>query len=637
MTLTRPRPSRAETRAASARPWILWFGGLAIGAGVAASAWGSAHEAAEGVTVAHGISTFGDLKYGPDFAHLDYVNPDAPKGGEMSISAQGTFDSFNPYTRKGRAGALVTAYYDSIVTSVADEIGSLYCLMCETLEYPEDRAWIVYNLRDDVTFTDGSPLTAEDVVFTYELFLDDGLPSFRAVLGQIVESVEALDPRTVKVTFRPESATRDRVGSVGGLPVFSKAWFEENGFRLDESRLEPNLGSGPYALDRYDINQRIVYARDEDYWAKDHPLNVGRYNYDTIRVEYFGDSLAAFEGFKGGAYTLRIENSSKTWAEGYDFPALDEGVVQKVELPDGTIATGQSYVMNLRREAFQDPRVREAIGLLFNFEWSNETLFYGLYERINSFWENTDLAAEGLPSEAERALLEPLVGEGLLDAAILTEEAVMAPDSGDRQLDRGNLRRASRLLEEAGWIVGDDGLRRKDGRTLSVQILEDSPTFDRVHNPFIQNMRAAGIDARYERVDPSQYTNRTRAHDFDIIVDQFPMTYEPAAGLEQYFGSNQTGDVFNSMGLQNAAVDRLVDIIRRAEEKDEMVAGVKALDRVLRRIRFWVPQWYNDQHWVAYYDFYRYPDELPPFSLGNFDIWWIDTERQDALKAEGAF
>lgn len=632
MTAKRPTARRAERSAPSLRR-LLWIGGMALGAVAAAPAGAESHG---DVTVSHGISTFGDLKYGPGFEHLDYVNPEAPKGGEMSIAAQGTFDSFNPYTRKGRSGALVTAYYDSILTGVADEIGAQYCLMCETLEYPEDRAWIVYHLRDDVTFTDGSPLTAEDVLFTYALFRDDGLPSFRAVLGQIVESVEAPDPRTVRVTFRPESAKRDRVGSVAGLPVFSKAWFEENGYMLDESRLEPNLGSGPYVLDRYDINQRIVYRRAENYWAKDHPLNVGRYNYDTIRVEYFGDSLAAFEGFKGGAYTLRIENSSKTWAEQYTFPSLDEGVVKKEELPDGTIATSQSYAMNLRRPQFRDPRVREAIGLLFNFEWSNQTLFYGLYKRINSFWENTELAATGTPSEGEAALLQPLVDEGLLDASILTEEAVMAPTSGDRQVDRGNLRSASRLLEDAGWIVGDDGLRRKDGQTLKVEILEDQPTFDRVHNPFIQNLRAAGIDARYERVDPSQYTNRTRGHDFDIIVDQFPMAYEPGAGLEQYFGSNQTGDVFNSMGLQDPAVDRLVDVIRRAEERGEMVTAVKALDRVLRRIRFWVPHWYNDQHWVAYYDFYRFPEPLPPFSLGQFDIWWIDTERQDALRAQGA-
>ena len=615
--------------------WLAWFGGLAIGGLAAAAAFGESHEE---VTVSHGISTFGDLKYGPDIEHLDYVNPDAPKGGEISLWSAGTFDSFNPYTRKGRSGSLASSFYDSILTGVADEIGASYCLMCTTLEYPESRDWIVYNLRDDVTFTDGSPLTAEDVLFTYELFLAEGLPSFRAVLAQIVEGVEVLDPYTLKVTFNPEAPKRDRVGSVSGLPVFSKAWFEENDYGLDESRLVQNLGSGPYVLDSFDVNQRIRYRRVEDYWAADHPLNRGRFNYDQIRVEYFGDSNAAFEGFKGGAYSFRIENSSKSWATAYNFDAVSKGWVVTAELPDGSIGTGQSYSINTRRPQFQDPRVREAIGLMFNFEWSNETLFFGLYERIQSFWENTDLAAVGAPTPEEVAVLQPLVDEGLLDASILTDEVVMAPESGERQLDRRNLRRASALLDEAGWEVGDDGLRRKDGQTLKLQILEDSPTFDRVHNPYIQNLQALGIDATYERIDPSQYTNRTRSNDFDMIVDQFPMGYEPGAGLQQYFGSATANDsVFNSPGVSDPAVDRLIDVIRAAETREEMKAGVRALDRVLRSLQFWVPQWFKDVHTVAYYDFYRHPENLPPYSLGYLDFWWIDTDRQEELRAAGAF
>ncbi|MDU8944404.1 extracellular solute-binding protein [Ovoidimarina sediminis] len=626
--------TRAAVHEGAWRIAATWAAGLLIGAAAVSAAFGESHEE---VTVSHGISTFGDLKYPADFPHLDYVNPDAPKGGEASFWGAGTFDSFNPYTRKGRSGSLISSFYDSLLSGTADEIGASYCLICTTVEYPESRDWIVYNLRDDATFTDGSPITAEDVKFTYDIFVEEGLPSFRAVLGAIVESVEVENPYRLKVTFKPESPKRDRVGSVGGLPVFSKAWFETNGYGLDESRLVPNLGSAPYVLDSFDVNQRIVYRRNEDYWAKDHPLNVGRWNYETIRVEYFGDSLAAFEGFKAGAYTLRVENSSKTWAEGYNFPAIASGSVIKAELPDGSIATGQSYAINMRRPQFSDPRVREAIGLMFNFEWSNQALFYGLYARINSLWENSELAAEGVPSPEEVAVLQPLVDEGLLDAAILTEPAVMAPTSGERQLDRRNLRRASALLDEAGWDVGDDGLRRKDGKTLVVEILEDSPTFDRVHNPFIQNLRAAGIDARYERIDPSQYTNRTRSHDFDMVVDQFPMGYEPGAGLQQYFGSATAAEsVFNSAGVQDPAVDRLIEVIRNANDRDEMIASVKSLDRVLRAMRFWVPQWFNDQHWVAYFDFYRYPETLPPYALGQLDFWWIDVDRKAELEASGA-
>jgi microcin C transport system substrate-binding protein len=587
--------------------------------------------------VSHGISTFGDLKYPADFDHLDYVNPDAPKGGEMSLSWQGTFDSMNPYTAKGRAGYLASIFFEDMMVAPADEIGSLYCLLCETIEYPESREWVIFNLRPEVTFSDGTPMTAEDVLFTYEILRDEGLPSFRAVLPQTIAAAEVLDEHTIRFDFTEGSPPRDRIQLSGSLPVFSKAWFEANDAGLDESRLEPAVGTGPYVLDRYDINQRIVYRRNPDYWGADLPINAGRNNFDTIRVEYFGDANAAFEGFKAGAYLWRQENSSKTWATGYDFPGVNDGTVVKTELPDGTIAPGQSFAINLRRDEFQDPRVREALQLMFNFEWSNETLFYGLYDRIHSFWENTDLAAEGAPTEAELEILRPLVEEGLLDESILTEPAVMAPESDPgRQLDRGNLRRASRLLDEAGWEVGDDGMRRKDGRALGVEIIEDSPTFDRVINPYVQNLRALGIDARYSRIDPAQFTDRTRGHDFDMFTDQFPMAYEPGGGLKQYFASEGVDDVFNSAGVSDPAVDRLIDVVMRADTQEALTPAVRALDRVLRAKRFWVPQWYNDAYFVAYYDIYEHPEPLPPYALGVLDFWWVDQEALAALESKGA-
>lgn len=607
---------------------------LALGAALTAlQARAAEHEE---ITVTHGISTFGELKYPADMERLDYVNPDAPKGGEISLWWAGGFDSMNPYTRKGRAGYLSSIFFESLLAGTADEIGSAYCLLCETMEYPESRDWVIFNIRPEAKFSDGTDVTADDFVFTHDIFLREGLPSFRAVLPQTIATVEALGPKRVKYTFTEGSPKRDRIQTAGGLPVFSKKWFEDNDAGLDESRLDPAVGSGPYVLDRMDVNQRIVYRRNPDYWGKDLPINVGRNNYDSIRVEYFGDSNAAFEGFKAGTYTFRIENSSKTWATGYDFPAVKDGTVVLEELPDGTIGTGQSFAINLRRDKFKDKRVRQAIALMFNFEWSNETLFYGLYERINSFWENTELAAEGLPSEGEIALLKPLVEEGLLPEEILTEPAVIAPSSGSRQLDRGNLRKASALLDEAGWVVGDDGLRRKDGQVLRIEILEDSPAFDRVVNPFVENLRRLGIDAVYNRIDPAQYTDRTRNFDFDIITDQFPMSYEPGTGLQQYFGSATKDDsVFNSMGYGSEAADRLIDIIENAETREEMVTAVKALDRVLRHEVFWIPQWFKDVYTVAYYNMYEHPDELPPFALGHLDFWWINPEKEAALKAAG--
>ncbi len=599
-----------------------------------------AHALEDGWARAHGIATFdGDpMRYGPDFPHLDYVNPEAPKGGEMSIWAFGSFDSMNPYTIKGRAAALASAPYESILDSTADEIGTSYCLLCESLEYPPDRSEVIFTLREGITFSDGSPLTAEDVIFTYELFRDKGLPSFRAVIEQLVDTAEVLDERRVRYTFKDGVPTRDVIQTVGGLSVFSKAHYEANALDLEENSLIPFLGSGPYVADteNMDIGQTIVYTRNPDYWGAALPFNVGRYNFDSIRVEYFADFNSAFEAFKGGAYHFRNEGSSKNWATSYNFPAVEAGHVVKRELADGSIATGQSFAMNLRRPQFEDPRVREAIQLMFNFEWSNEQLFYGLYERINSFWENSDLAAEGLPTPEELALLEPLAEH--LPEGVLTEEAVIAPVSGERQLDRGNLRRALTLLDEAGWAVDpSDGMRRKNGQTLRIEFLNDSPTFDRVINPYVENLRRAGVDALHSRVDNAEATNRERSFDFDIVTDQFPMSYIAGRGLEQYFGS-ATADtsVFNAMGLKSEAVDSLIATIVGAESREEMGVAIRALDRVLRAERFWIPQWYKDVHTVAYFDMYEHPDPLPPYSLGFLDFWWYNAERAEELRAAGA-
>lgn len=625
--------SRVQAKAVDTSKLLNFVVGSAIGLAVIFGAMSL--RADEAITKTHGYNFFGELKYPADYKHLDYVNPDAPKGGEISIWTMGTFDSFNPYTRKGRAGALASAPFESLLEGTSDEVGTSYGLLAETLEYPEDQSWVIFNMRPEARFSDGTPVTADDVAFTYELFLNEGLASYRAILGQIVTGVEILGPHRVKYSFADDASRRDAIPIVGGLPVKSKAWFEKTGAKLDESRMEPAIGSGPYVLDSYDINKRITYKRNPDYWGNDLPFNKGRGNFDTIRVEYFADSNAAFEGFKSGAYTFRQENSSKSWATAYDFPALDEGHVIKTLLPDGGMATGQSYVMNLRRDKFDDIRVRQAVGLLFNFEWSNESLFYGQYARINSFWENSELAAAGMPSDAELALLEPIAD--LLPAGVIDGEAVMAPVSGNRTLDRKNLRKASALLDEAGWIVADDGLRRNAaGETLTIEIIEDSPTFDRVHLPFIDNLKAAGIDAIYSRIDPAQMTDRSRNYDFDMMVDQFPMSLEPSSGLKQYFGS-ETADqsVFNSMGLKSEAVDTLIEHVMNAQNKAELATSVKALDRTLRAYYFWVPQWFNDAYRVAYWDMYEHPETLPPFALGNLDFWWYNAEKAADLKAKG--
>ncbi|MDE0590699.1 extracellular solute-binding protein [Halocynthiibacter sp. C4] len=593
-------------------------------------------QADEKVISSYGVSTFGELKYSADFEHLDYVNPDAPKGGEMSLAVVGSFDSMNPYSRKGTGGALSTIMYESLLAGTADEIGSSYGLLAERLEYPEDKSWVVFHMRPEAKFSDGTPVTAEDVFFVYNLFLKEGLTSYRTILAKQVESAEVLSPHSIKFTFKDGIEKRDVIENVGGLPIFKAAWFEETGAILDESRLETPPGSGPYMRADMDVGRRLVYERNPDYWGADLPINKGRNNFDRIRIEYFGDQTAAFEAFKSGVVHFRNENSSKQWATGYDFPGVKNGTVVQAELPDGNIASGQAFVFNLRREKFQDIRVREAIGLMFNFEWSNETLFYGLYARVNSFWENSELQATGLPEGEELALLEPM--RDILRPEVFDEEVPMAPVSGSRQLDRTNLRRASQLLDEAGWVVGNDGLRRNaQGQTLDVEFLERSPTFDRVILPYVDNLKKLGVNASLNRVDFPQFSERRQTFDYDIITSHLGGGYEPGDGLEQRWGS-ETAEVsiFNPTGFSSEATDRLIDIIKAAKTREELHVAVRALDRVLRVERIWVPEWYKDVHTIAYYDKYAYPEDLPPFDFGYLDFWWQDAEKEAKLKASGA-
>jgi microcin C transport system substrate-binding protein len=626
-----------QTQKAGVSKWGWMVAGSVLAIAAATHVRADSHET---IITSHGYTNFGELKYPAYMTHLDYVNPDAPKGGEMSVWSRGTFDTFNNFTREGAAAAGTTILYESIMSATADDPYGSYCYLCTTLEYPESLDWVIFNLRDDVTFSDGTPFTAEDVVFFHELIMEQGLPEYVTVVEGYIESVEVLDTHRVRFNFTPEAPRRDVIGIAGSNRAFSKAWFEETGARLDESTDVPFLGTAAYVLGSFDTNRQIIYERNPEWWGADHPLNIGQANFDSIRYEYFTDTAAAFEAFKAGEYTFRMESSSLQWATGYEFPAIDDGWVIKEELPDGTIGSAQAFIFNLRDPKFQDPAVREAIRLMFNFEWSNETLFYGLYERVESFWQNTDLQAQGTPSDAELALLQPLVDEGLLDASILTDEAVIPPTSNaSRPTDRGNLRTASALLDEAGWMAGDDGMRRKDGEALTVEFLSASPGFDRIINPYIESLRRLGVDASLNRVDFAQYVERLNApSEFDIVTHNMTQGFEPGSGLRQWFGSETAADSSrNLMGLRDPAVDRLLTNVINATSIEDMTAGTQAIDRVLRAKGFWVPQWNNNKHLVSYYDIYEYPENLPPYSLGNLSFWWYNAERADELKAQGAF
>lgn len=628
------RPAVARHRLRTALP-------KAMSAAIVLALAATPGAAQDDLIVTHAVSTFGveDLTYAADFEHLGYVNPDAPQGGEMSMSwssAGGSFDSLHPYTNQGNPAVLANIFFESMLEGTLDTIGESYCLLCETIAYPADRSYAIFTLREGARFSDGTPVTPDDVLFSYEILRDEGLPSFRANIPLTIAGAEVLDDRRIRFDFNPESQLRGRIEAAGSLPVFSRASHVASGLAFNESRLTPLVGSGPYVVGEIDPGRSTIFVRNRDYWGNDLPINRGRHNFDSIRVEYYADAIAAFEGFTAGNYLFRQENSSQNWANSYDFPRLADGTVIRETIPQGLIAPGQSFVFNLRREKFQDPRVREAIALMFNFEWTNQTLFFGLYSPIDSFWENTHLEAEGLPSPEELAILEPLRGQ-IPDEVFTDVPFVTPPSNPDRTLDRAQVRRATALLEEAGWTPGPDGmLRNAAGQTLDVEFLNDSALFDRIINPYVENLRAIGVNARLNRVDGAQASQRQRDADFDIVTDFFQTGYEPGTSLRQLFGSIGADEsLFNVAGLADDGVDRLVEVVVRSETREEMEVAVRALDRVLRAWRIRVPQWHNDTAWVAYYNHYRYPETLPPYGIGFLDFWWVDPAAEQALRDRG--
>ena len=604
--------------------------------------------AQEDTIVSHGYSYFGDLKYPADYPYFDYVNPDAPKGGEISISAAGTFDSMNPYSRKGRAGALSSMVYESLLGEMptdraglpADVYGESYGLLAESLEYDQGKTWVIFRMRTDARFSDGTPVTAHDVVFSHNLFLEQGLPSYAQAVKKVILSAEALDDYTVKFTFALDISRRSLIDQAGGVPVFSKAWYEKTGARLDEPRLDASPGSGPYMLDSYDINRRITYRRNPDYWGAKLPINIGRHNFDTIRVEYFADSSAGFEAFKAGIYTFRQETSSKDWATGYNFPAVEAGDVKLEVLDDGNPPNATGIVFNLDRETLQDVRVRQAITLAYNFEWTNESLQFGLFRQRESFAQGLPFAADGPPTDGELALLQGL-GD-LVPADMISEPAVVPHTSKPGRLnDRRNLRKAMAFLDDAGWEVGSDGIRRNaQGQKLRLDFpipSSSTATLGAIVESFVQNLKIIGVEVNFDKIDAAQFTLRRRERDYDLVFSGYSAFVEAGTGLMQRFGSEAAAvSVFNPAGLASPLVDAIIDNALKTETLEEQDSALRALDRALRYERIMIPTWYNGKYWVAYWDMYEHPEKLPKHALGEMDFWWFNADKYEALKASGA-
>lgn len=609
-------PARAEERAAAAEP-------------------ASATDAG-GTIVSHGISAFGDLKYPKGFEHFDYVNPDAPQGGTMSFRGTGgsqTFDSLNNFILKGEPAQGLGLLYDSLLAGSADEPDSSYGLVAESLEYPPDRSWVTFTMRPEATFADGVPITAEDVVFTYDVLMEKGEPFYQIMLQDIAR-VEALDPHEVKFTFKEGAAKRDLPALAGGLPILPKHYYDTVEF--GESTLVPPVGSGAFVVADVQPGKSIEYCANPNYWGKALPVNVGTNNFECIVYQYFADNTAAFEALKVGDYLFHEEFFSSLWATAYDFPALNNGWVKRETIPDGRPSGTQGFWMNLRRDKLQDPRVREAIALMFNFEWSNATLFAGLYERTTSFFQNSPMAASGLPEGEERAVLEKYRAD--LPPEIFTEPAYEPPVNKPEKTDRAAIRKASKLLDGAGWKVGPGGLRvNGEGERLTIEFVDDNPSFERIVNPFVQNLRQIGIDATYRQIDPAQMQERQKNFDYDIIPGRLVMSLSPSIELRSLYGSagaNSPGTL-NWSGVADPVVDALIEDIIAADSRPQMEARVRALDRVLRSRQIWVPNWSKASFWIAYWDVFGRPEKPPLYSRGD-SYWWFDQAKYDKLEAEGA-
>ncbi|MCT7374396.1 extracellular solute-binding protein [Chelativorans salis] len=586
-------------------------------------------------TPLHGLSAFGDLKYPPDFTHFDYASPEAPTGGTFNFQPSYwyynqnvlTFNTLNSFVRTGDAPPRMEMCFDTLMEDAWDEPDALYGLLAESVTISEDRNSFTFKLRPEARFHDGSPLTAEDVAFSYNLLKEKGHPQLALPLAEMV-SAEASGEHVFRLVFSGEQSERT-ILDVVEYPVFSKASLEGKAF--DSSRIEPLLGSGPYQMGRFSADRYIEYDRVEDYWARDLPVRRGLYLFDRIRIDFFRDRNAAFEAFKKGEVFWREEFTSRLWATGYDFPALRSGKVVKQEFPEERVADMQAWALNQRRARFHDARVREAIGLCFDFEWTNRNFFYGLYERSVSPFENTDFKATGASSPEELALLEQFRGQ-IPEAAL--GEAVIPPVSDGSGRDRKLLSEARRLLTEAGWRPRGQFLQNEDGERLTVEYMVRDQVFVQVTTPFIENLRAIGIDASIRMLDAAQYQARLATFDFDLVGFRMTLGATPTRdGLELVFHS-KTAKVEGSRnlpGTADPAVDRLVELAGRAASRDELITAVRALDRVLRARRDWIPNWYSPSHRTAYWDMFGFKEPKPDYFFPVEALWWYDEEKAKAI------
>ena len=576
-----------------------------------------------------GFAMHGDVKYPPGFKNFDYANPDAPKGGDVKMSAIGTFDNFNPYILRGVPAAASGATFDTLMVSSADEPFTMYCLVCKTIEVPADRSWTEFTLRREAHFWDGSPITPEDVIWTFDTLRAKGQPLYRSYYGDVVK-VEQSGPDKVKFIFKG-SDNRELPLILGQLPVLSKKYWANRDF--EKTTLEPPLGSGPYKIDSFEAGRYVTLRRVPDYWAANLPVMRGQNNFETIRYDYYLDQNVSLEAFLAGKYDLRLERSAKDWASSYTTPAVQAGLIRRDVIPDITGRVMQGYFMNTRRPVFKDRRVRQAMIDAFDFEWTNKNLFYGFYSRIDSYFGKDDqLSARGLPTGAELALLEKFRDK--LPPELFTEPHKVPTTDGTGEW-RENQRDAFRNLRDAGYKVENGKLVGPDGNQLSFEILLNDPRFERITLPYVQNLRRLGIDARVRTIDASQYQRRMDSFDFDMTVGLVPESESPGNEQRDFWGSAaaDTPGSRNIAGIKDPVVDALSEMIITAPDRPSLAAATRALDRVLLWGNYVVPQFWLYQDWVASWDRFGRPPDNPHVGY-NPGFWWIDPQKDAALKAK---
>ena len=581
--------------------------------------------------ISHAIAMHGEPKYDQNFISVEYVSNNAEKGGNIVRSAIGTYDTFNPFTLKGTSAAGIGLLYESLTVGSSDEAFTEYGLLAKSIEWPDDRSWVTFTLRDEAKWHDGKKITSDDVVWTFNTLMEKGHPFYKYYYGDVSEVIKITENK-VKFEFSTNT-NKELVLIVGQLPVLPKHYWENKNF--EETTLDVPIGSGPYKVKSFDAGRSITYELDKDYWGFENnivPIKVGKDNMGSIRYDYYKDRGVEREAFKSGEIDFFSENTSKEWATGYDIDAVSEGLIKKELIPHENPQGMQAFAFNTRKDIFADKRVRKALSFAFDFEWTNKNLFYGAYKRTDSFFENSELASSGLPSQAELAYLNPYIDQ--LPKEIFNEE-YSNPKTDGSGFIRNELQEATKLLQEAGWKLRDGKLENSNGEPFEFEILLVSPAFERIVLPFIDNLEKLGINASLRTIDSSQYQKRIESFDFDMVVFTFSQSLSPGNEQRNFWssGAADTNGSRNIIGIKNNVIDLLIENLINAKDREDLMTISRALDRVLLWNYYVIPQWHISAYRVLYWDMFDQPKQKPKYSLG-FDTWWVNQNKFNFINSQ---